>query len=53
MLGSRQWLTYDEDISYVLRVIGLEFNVANGQDMVQHQAVVPYVVVYGLYPDQI
>lgn len=46
-------LTDDEDVPHIVRVVGLQFDVADGQQSVQHHAIVAHVVVHGLHSDQV
>lgn len=48
-----QWQTDDEDIAHLLWAIGLQLDVVDGQDVVEHQAVVPNVIIQRLHPDQV
>lgn len=45
--------TDDEDVADVLGLVGLQFDVADGQNVIKDEAVVAHVVIDGLNPNQI
>lgn len=45
--------TDNEDVAHLFRAVGLQLDVCDGQDVVEHQAVVPNVIIQRLHTDQI